>query len=135
MNEIAKKKILIIDDDENFLKVVKDALREYPNLEIVTHQSLSGFDVIDDVMGIKPNLLFLDVKLPDVSGALLGDLLKSSSEDSVHFPVYLISAWKEEEIEDLLKEVQVEGFVHKSQFIESLLSILEKHFGPEVIKK
>jgi DNA-binding NarL/FixJ family response regulator len=134
MSENVKKKVLIIDDDANFLKVIRDALKGYSNLDLVTHQSVSGFDVIDDVLAIHPDILFLDVKLPDVSGALLGDLLKSEDE-ALRFPVYLISAWKEDELEDLLKEVQVEGFVHKSKFVENILSILEKHFGSDVLKK
>lgn len=133
MTDAAKNKILIIDDDESFLKTVHDGLCQYPKLQILTRQSLSGFDVLDDVMKINPDILFMDVKLPDISGALLSDLLKS--EEQIHFPIYLVSALKEDELEELLKDIPVDGVLHKGGFIERVLPILEKHFGREALEK
>lgn len=129
-----KKRVLIIDDDAKFLELVQDSLKDTPSIQLETRQIFSGFDVIDDVIQCRPDILFLDVKLPDVSGALLSSLLKGDSV-ALQFPIYLISAWKEEELRELTKEMDVAGFIHKSKFIEQFQSILVKHFGEPILKK
>jgi len=134
MKQIEKKKVLIVDDDGNFLELVKDAFSDYLNVHLIIHHIISGLDVIDDVVALKPDILFLDIKLPDISGVLLGDLLRRETK-MFHFPIYLISAWKEEEFEGLLSKILIEGFVHKSEFMNNILRILEKHFGSGILKK
>jgi DNA-binding NarL/FixJ family response regulator len=132
MSEYQRKKVMIVDDEERFLDLVQDSLTTYPNIKPILHRSFTGYDVIETVNAVDPDILFLDVKLPDVSGARLSVLLK---EKDIKYPIYLISSWKEDELKDLLKDNQAEGFIHKSNFTESILNILEKHFGSEIRQK
>lgn len=134
MNEITRKKVMIVDDDEQFLDLTQDSLAAFPHIKPILHRSFTGYDVIETVNAVDPDILFLDVKLPDVSGARLSVMLKEKNK-VISYPIYLISSWKEEELKDLLKENQAEGFIHKTNFTETLLSVLEKHFGPDIRQK
>jgi DNA-binding response OmpR family regulator len=59
------KKILVVDDDSHIRQLVKDNLKE-ENYEVFTaNDGLSAMDLIDRV---KPDLIILDVMMPDMDG-------------------------------------------------------------------
>ena len=69
-----KKKILIVDDEERFgrmLKLVLDATGRY-EVEIQT----TGKGALMAVRTFQPNLVFLDISLPDMDGAEVVEKLK-----------------------------------------------------------
>ena len=61
-----KKKVLFVDDEENFLRVVKLNLEETAGYEvkIVTDAAMA----IDAVRKFNPDLIFLDIIMPDIDG-------------------------------------------------------------------
>jgi DNA-binding response OmpR family regulator len=63
------KKILLIDDDRLFLKVLTRYVRErYPNLEILTFDNaLKALPLINTEL----DLLLLDLEMPDLDGSKL----------------------------------------------------------------
>jgi DNA-binding response OmpR family regulator len=83
------KKIMIVDDDKEFLEELKETL------------SLGGYDLIavDDptmvsekARSIKPDILLLDLKMPKMSGFQVADELKYLSE-CTHLPIIAMSAF------------------------------------------
>jgi DNA-binding response OmpR family regulator len=134
MNEAARKKVMIVDDDRNFLDLVRDAMSQFPRIKLITHLCFSGYDVIDDINAVSPDILFLDVRLPDCSGVELSRKL-SEKKGEIIYPYYFISAWKEEELKDYLTEETAKRFIHKADFIQQLLTVLKAHFGPAVLDK
>ena len=62
-----KTKVLIIDDDMASIEKLNDVLSDYPDLEIVGNATLckKGEELVSHV---KPDLLFLDIELPDGNG-------------------------------------------------------------------
>ena len=83
-----KKKILIIDDDENFLETFSLIL-EGENFNIFKATTAeSGFEA---VVVYKPDLIILDKNLPDKSGYEVLHSMKKS-KDFFSIPVMLITA-------------------------------------------
>lgn len=79
------KKILIIEDDVNLIKYVKEYLIEYSYLV----QVITDFDnVKEQVMSIAPDLVLLDINLPKFDGFYF---LKSIRNVS-NVPVIIVSA-------------------------------------------
>jgi two-component system KDP operon response regulator KdpE len=89
MQKNEKNKILVIDDDEIFLKTVTVVLEEegFNVYEATTAES--GFEALVD---INPDLVILDKNLPDKSGFEVLKAMKKSKNFSEMPPVMLITA-------------------------------------------
>ena len=59
--------IIIIDDDRKAAETLKSKLTEYDEIEIIgmAHNGMDGLRLYNDS---KPDLMFLDVDMPDISG-------------------------------------------------------------------
>lgn len=63
--DIVKRKILIIEDEENLANIIKTSLeKEGFQVQIVTQGDLA----IDKFYSFSPNLILLDINLPKISG-------------------------------------------------------------------
>ena len=89
MQKNKKNKILVIDDDEIFLKTITVVLEEedFEVYEATTAES--GFEALVD---INPDLVILDKNLPDKSGFEVLRAMKKSKNFSEMPPVMLITA-------------------------------------------
>lgn len=83
-----KTKVLIIDDNHSILQYLKTLLGRY-NFEIRTSEN--GYDGLNDVAEFKPELIFLDLMMPNIDGIQMLQL-KSKLNEIKHIPVIVISA-------------------------------------------
>jgi DNA-binding response OmpR family regulator len=79
-------KVLLIDDDVKLHLLFKDYLAGFGG-ELISH--LSGQNVEEQVSKIAPDLVLLDIMLPEISGF---DLLASLKSSYQRLPVIIISA-------------------------------------------
>jgi two-component system, OmpR family, alkaline phosphatase synthesis response regulator PhoP len=84
-----KKKILIIDDEENFCKLVKKNIEQTGEFEV--HIATNGVDGIRLTKEIKPDLVLLDVVMPGMDGTDVASLIMNdkSIEDT---PIVFLTA-------------------------------------------
>ncbi|MBU4304059.1 MAG: response regulator [Candidatus Omnitrophica bacterium] len=61
-----KRKILVVDNDEDFLRIVKLNLEETGRYEVRTESC--GTYCMADILVFQPDLIFLDVVMDDVGG-------------------------------------------------------------------
>jgi len=81
------KKIIIIDDDKIFSETLASILK-LSNFEVFEEQTAeSGFEAI---VNVNPNLVLLDINLPDKSGFEVLAAIKNSDKFS-DIPVFLIT--------------------------------------------
>jgi two-component system, OmpR family, response regulator len=79
-------RILVVDDEDNISFLVCSALR----LDgYATHSAASGQDTMNAVRSFAPDLVVLDVMLPDVDGFTLLQRLRAAGE---HMPVIFLTA-------------------------------------------
>lgn len=64
---IETPKILIVDDVEQNIKAVKSILKKLPN-KVDILSALSGEDALKIILDITPDLIFMDVQMPDMDG-------------------------------------------------------------------
>lgn len=83
------KKIVIIDDEANFCKLVKNNLEQTG--EFVVAMALNARDGIALAKKIKPDLILMDIIMPEVDG---GEAISWIKNDSVlrNTPVIFLSA-------------------------------------------
>jgi len=92
-----KKKILIIDDEKTFTEVVKFNLEETGKYVVaVENKGARGFGAAKE---FKPDLILLDIMMPDMGGDKVAFQLKNS-EDTKNIPVILLTAVVTREEED-----------------------------------
>ncbi len=106
----SKTKVFIIDDDKASVEKLCEVLSDYPDLVVMGSSGMceSGCETVAD---IKPDLLFLDIELPDGNGLDVIDSLKASSADTyvvvftAYYPKYKEEAFKKDEPDYLLKPI------------------------------
>ncbi|MCK9573470.1 MAG: response regulator [Candidatus Omnitrophica bacterium] len=97
-----KVKILIIDDEENFCKLVKMNLELDRNY--IVEIAIDGKKGIDLAKKFKPNAIILDIMMPKMSGfEVLGKLKKDSK--TIAIPVIMLSA--KEDMDSQFKAAQL----------------------------
>ena len=81
-----KKKILVIDDEENFTQLVKLALSRY---EILTEND--SLRALETARQVQPDLILLDVIMPGIDG---GELATQMRADPLlqHTPIVFLTA-------------------------------------------
>jgi two-component system, LytTR family, response regulator len=62
-----KIRALIVDDEQLARLRVRLLLGEEPDVEVIG-ESEDGFEAVDQIQGTKPDLIFLDVQMPDMDG-------------------------------------------------------------------
>lgn len=74
-----KKKVLIVDDNEDNRAILEYLLKQYP-LEIFCAEN--GLESIKIANEHKPDLIFMDLNLPDILGSEASKIIKENSKSS-----------------------------------------------------
>jgi len=109
---MAKKNILIIEDDEFFRELV---VKKLTSSGFGVFQATDGDKGLEKVRESKPDLVLLDILLPEPDGYEVLSTLKSDSETSAIPVIILSNLSSKEDIEKGLKLGAVD-FLVKSQF-------------------
>src|SRR3989440_12767544 len=116
--ESGKRKVLLVDDDPDLVATIHKALQEDGRFEV--RIASNGFDAGMMVKEYRPDLLILDVMLPDINGKEVCHRVRADAtlED---VRILCISGMIEE---DKVQEVKLSGaddFLHKPFDIEELI--------------
>ena len=93
-----KKRILIIDDEESFTQLVKLNLEASGKYEVMTENK--GSLGLVATKQFKPDLILLDLIMPDMGGGELSGQLESDEETKNIPIVFLTAIMTKEEAED-----------------------------------
>lgn len=114
-------KILICDDDAGILDIVSIVLTE-AGYDVST--TLNSQEVVGMAETLQPQLIFLDLWMPNASGDVIAKFIKENPK-TAHIPVILFSAAKD--ITSISESGSVDGFISKPFDIEELEMTAKKH--------
>jgi len=115
-----RKKILIIEDDDDILKITTTIL----NLSNFEVSGISGTnDIIESVKVHNPDLILTDYMLPGLSGGQIATIIKANAETS-HIPVVLMSAYDKKAI--AIGNFTYDAYVKKPFHIDHLVSVINR---------
>lgn len=126
MGAMDSKKILIVDDEEDFTALLKANLEEVGNFEVRdVNDSRQALAVAKE---FRPDLCVIDVVMPGLDGGDLVALLRADP-DLRRVPVLMLTALVEENPDTPDGETQTGGlpFVSKTSEFGTILSCIEKH--------
>lgn len=118
-----KKTILIVEDNELNMKLFNDLL-EANNYN--TLQTKDGMDALKLAREHRPDLILMDIQLPEVSGLEVTKWLKEDDELK-HIPVIAITAFAMKGDEEKIKEGGCEGYIAKPISVSLFLSTVQKY--------
>jgi DNA-binding response OmpR family regulator len=115
-----KKKVLIIDDEKDFLKITKLNLERTGKYEVMT--SSDAKDIISQVHSFSPDIILIDMLMPGIGGLEACQMLNSDSV-SIKIPIIVLTAldkntdklkaYKLGIIDYIVKPVDVDNFIAK----------------------
>ena len=113
-------KVVLIDDEPLARSIISDYLAEYGEITIV-EECNDGFEGAKAVMQHQPDLIFLDVQMPKISGFEMLELLDQQPAVifTTAFDEYAIRAFEKHAIDYLLKPI------NKTRFDKALSKFLE----------
>ena len=124
---MSKKKVLIIDDEVDLFILLRERL-EYYGYEVLYLNS--GREALRTVREKRPDLVLLDIMLPDRNGYDICFDLKRSS-DTASIPVIIFTAkteWKKE-MKELCDFVKADDYISKPFEADVLLAKIKRLIG------
>lgn len=116
--ESGKRKALVVDDDEELVELIRDVLEADGRFEV--RVANNGFDAGMMVKEYHPDIIVLDVMLPDINGKEVCQRVRSDSAlDDVK--IICISGMVEADKIDELKAAGADDFVQKPFEVENLV--------------
>jgi two-component system, NarL family, vancomycin resistance associated response regulator VraR len=69
------KRVLIADDNSSVRDVIRTFLRDHKEIEICG-EAVDGLDALEKAQSLKPDLVLLDLVMPEINGVEVASILK-----------------------------------------------------------
>ncbi|MBN3038130.1 MAG: response regulator [Candidatus Omnitrophica bacterium] len=119
------KKILVIDDEENFTKIVKMNLEQTGKYEVACENR--GSAALARAKDFAPDLIFLDVMMPDIDGGTVAFQLKEARETKDIPIVFLTAVATKDEATSRGGTIGGHPFIPKPASAADLIKCIEKY--------
>lgn len=120
---MAKRKILVVDDEADFVEMVKLRL-QVNNYDVVT--ASNGKEALEKVKSEKPDAVILDILMPGMDGI---DVLKKIRQMNKTLPVFMLTAFSNEERFRLANKFDAAGFIVKTNDLQLEIDSITSALG------
>jgi DNA-binding NarL/FixJ family response regulator len=122
---IADVRVLTVDDQELFRRVVEEVIAATPGFEIVG-EAASGEEALTAVDRLAPQLVLCDIRMPGLDGIEVARRLAVTHPETV---VVLISIGERADVPDSAEHGEAVALVRKQDFGPRLLRRLWSEYG------
>jgi len=120
------KTVLIVEDNELNMKLFND-LVETRGCAII--QTRSGVEAVDLARKHRPDLILMDIQLPEVSGLQVTQWLKD--DDALKsIPIIAVTAFAMKGDEEKIRQGGCEAYLSKPISVGKFLETIDKFLGP-----
>jgi two-component system cell cycle response regulator DivK len=119
------KKVLIVEDNELNMKLFHDLL---DSQGYETLQTREGLQALALARQHRPDLILMDIQLPEISGLEVTRWLKEDEELS-HIPVVAVTAFAMKGDEERIRQGGCEAYISKPISISAFLDTVRRHLG------
>lgn len=114
-------KILIVDDDQDFLQLLEFDLKKH-GYDVISANN--GEEGLEKARTGSPALIMVDIKMPKMDGYTFVRRLKKDAETK-DIPVIVLTSY--EPMKDMFQLEGVQDYVVKSVRMEGLLTSIQRH--------
>ncbi len=123
-----KKRILVVDDETSITRLLKLNLEQTGDYLVRTENS--SLAALASAEEFRPDLVFLDVMMPDLDGGDLAGRLRANPSSKDVPIVFLTATVTREEVRARHGLVGGLPFLAKPVNLHEVLGCLERHLGP-----
>jgi two-component system cell cycle response regulator DivK len=121
------KTVLIVEDNELNMKLFHDLLDAHGYR---TLQTRNGLDALKIAREHRPNLILMDIQLPEISGLEVTKWLKDD-EELRDIPVIAVTAFAMKGDEERIRQGGCEAYISKPISIGTFLETVRGYLGEE----
>lgn len=115
-----KKKILIVDDEAGIVQEMKEFLEEEGYETYTADTAKAGIKLLEE---IRPDVILVDVKLPDASGT---DVLRACKEKSPQTKTIMVTGYVDQNVMDEVEKIGRDAFLQKPFNLVKIIEEIEK---------
>ena len=121
------KTVLIVEDNELNMKLFHDLLEAHGYQTI---QTRNGIEALDLARTHRPNLILMDIQLPEVSGLEVTKWLKEDDELHV-IPVIAVTAFAMKGDEERIRQGGCEAYISKPISVSKFIETVRTYIGDQ----
>jgi len=122
VNPPARKKVLIVEDNDLNMKLFNDLLVAHG---YGTLQSRDGIEALALARQHRPDLILMDIQLPEVSGLQVTQWIKMD-DDLRMIPIIAVTAFAMKGDEEKIRDGGCEAYIAKPISVTSFLTTVER---------
>ncbi|MFD1696849.1 response regulator [Roseibium aestuarii] len=119
------KTVLIVEDNELNMKLFHDLLEAHG---YGTLQTRTGIEALELVRKHRPDLVLMDIQLPEVSGLEVTKWIKEDEEISM-IPVIAVTAFAMKGDEERIRQGGCEAYISKPISVAKFLETVRSYLG------
>ena len=119
------KTVLIVEDNELNMKLFRDLLEAHGYKTLQTRDGMEALGIAREHM---PDLILMDIQLPEVSGLEVTKWLKDDDELR-HIPVIAVTAFAMKGDEERIREGGCEAYISKPISVTMFLDTIRQFIG------
>jgi CheY-like chemotaxis protein len=116
-------RILFVDDDPDTLETMTRAVQVFGHQAVIAS---NGQEALVKAASTRPDLIFIDMRLPDISGDKLISQL-NTLELTRNVPICMLTASVEQEAEALAKAAGASEYLTKPIRLQKLIEIIRQY--------
>jgi two-component system cell cycle response regulator DivK len=120
-----QKTVMIVEDNELNMKLFHDLLEANGYM---TMETRDGRKVMDMVRQQRPDLILMDIQLPEISGLDVTKLLKAD-QDLKTIPVIAVTAFAMKGDEQKIREGGCEDYISKPISVTRFLEVIDQYLN------
>ena len=119
------KQVMIVEDNELNMKLFRDLIEASG---YTTIQTRNGMEALDLARKHRPDLILMDIQLPEVSGLEVTKWLKED-DDLSQIPVIAVTAFAMKGDEERIREGGCEAYISKPISVSHFLDTVRRFLG------
>ena len=117
------KRVLVIDDNDSNLQLICFILKKYGFEAIEARDGAHGIELATRE---NPDLILLDIQLPDIDGLQVAKNIRAS-ESNGRLPIIALTAYAMPDEKEMILTADLDGYIAKPFRVETFVSEIEKY--------
>jgi two-component system, NarL family, vancomycin resistance associated response regulator VraR len=119
------KRVLIADDSSSVRDVIRTFLRDHEEIEICG-EAVDGLEALEKAQRLKPDLVLLDLVMPEINGAEVASILKNKMPD---IRIILFTMYSERVGKFLSSAIGVDAVLSKPDGMTNIVDSINSLFA------